>query len=211
MAERWRDEALDSKLKGHEDLIRYFELEDLVTKLVHRPKPMRTTFYNYVKRLPVPPVVEKGSVKEDSKRPENAPAAVAAAQAAAAAATGAQPGGPVPLKSVLKDDVWTDDSLWVGFETMDSGLERKRDSSLVKYMHQPPPATCQIEKLSRRNVERSFLDEDDPQPLDVFDPAVQNATETKKEKKEKKKAKKASKRKLAGGASSGRVKLQRFS
>eukprot|EP00954_Amorphochlora_amoebiformis_P025982 1376494-Amorphochlora_amoeboformis.AAC.1 len=26
MAERWRDEALDSKLKGHEDLIRYFEV-----------------------------------------------------------------------------------------------------------------------------------------------------------------------------------------
>mmetsp|Transcript_24329 Transcript_24329/g.34025 ORF Transcript_24329/g.34025 Transcript_24329/m.34025 type:complete len:186 (-) Transcript_24329:202-759(-) len=171
----WRDERNDAKLKGHEDLIKYFELEDVVRKLVDREKPLRATFHTYVKQLGVPRVVGKGT-KEEAKQ-----------------ASQDVSGRPAPLITVLKKEIFEDPATWTD-TTKDSESERILDSSLLKYLYSNPQP-FRGARLAKRTVTRAFMEEDDPRPLDVF---VREVFNTKDERN--RKSKKGAKRKITASS-----------
>mmetsp|Transcript_11225 Transcript_11225/g.27604 ORF Transcript_11225/g.27604 Transcript_11225/m.27604 type:complete len:180 (+) Transcript_11225:108-647(+) len=165
------------KLRGHEDLISYFNLHGHVKKLTQskKRKPMRTTFYRYVKGLPGPAVIDKGSSKDGKQ---------------ATIDLSVPEFDPPPLVSILKDDIWNDNEVWdVAKSSRDDG-DRKLDSTLSKYLY-PPKPPGRLEKLSRRTAKGAFCEEMEPAPLQLFKDGIprQQAGEKSKKKKDRNKRK----------------------
>ena len=170
------------ELKGHEDLLEYFQVKDFVSKFA--TKPLRTTFYSYAKKLPGPYVVEKGSVKDSAdtqgglNQPESEPNLQNPIEKEIASRR---------LISALKDTV----------------IE---NTSLRQYCMDQPPRQCEVQNLSSGILRTAFTFEN-PQPLDLIDFEAQKRSA---EHREKRKQKKAAKRKRGDDmATSNRVKMAR--
>lgn len=156
-------------LRGHEDLISYFDLHGHVRKLTQPKKrrPARTTFYRYVKGLAGPAVIDKGKEAKQNVDMTTIPEF-----------------DPQPLMSILKDEIWTDDDVWnIAQNSQDDG-DRKLNSMLAKYLY-PPLPPGKLEKLSRLTAKRAFCEEVEPVPLQLFKDGVPRHQPAEKNKKKK--------------------------